>query len=269
MSRHRSSGIVQRNAGPHARRVIRSLMPLKAIGDGLFGELVGRGEPRVLALHGWGRSRSDFTAVLNEVPGLAVDLPGFGASPPPNRAMGAYGYAKILKSALTVFDVPPVIVGHSFGGRVAVAIEAIDPGSSRALVLAGAPLVKTVRRRERPALGYRLIRTAHRLRLVSKATLERARGRYGSADYRSSSGVMREVLVIAVNETYESEMGGLMCPVELVWGENDLEVPVEAAHAAVDAMASTSAGLTVLPGVGHQVPVEAPEALAGAIRSLL
>ena len=79
--------------------------------------------------------------------------------------------------------------------------------------------------------------------------MERARSQYGSSDYRAAIGVMRQVLVRAVNESYERELEMLSCPVELVWGEADAETPVEVARAAASLI--LRARLTVLPGKDH------------------
>ncbi len=59
----------------------------------LFGSVTGSAAPRLLALHGWGRTHRDFDGVVAPVgeeplPAVAIDLPGFGASPPPTRCVG-------------------------------------------------------------------------------------------------------------------------------------------------------------------------------------
>jgi pimeloyl-ACP methyl ester carboxylesterase len=78
---------------------------------------------------------------------------------------------------------------------------------------------------------------------------------------------MREVLVRVLSETYEDQMAAVSCPVQLLWGADDREVPVEVAERARPMF--SAAGLTVLPGVGHMVPIEAPEAVREAITRLL
>ncbi len=76
-----------------------------------------------------------------------------------------------------------------------------------------------------------MARALHRARLVGDGRMERARQRYGSADYRAAQGVMRDVLVRLVNERYDDALAALRCPVELVWGDDDAEAPVETARA--------------------------------------
>ncbi|NIQ53776.1 MAG: alpha/beta hydrolase, partial [Gemmatimonadetes bacterium] len=54
----------------------------------------------VLALHGWGRDGSDFDRVLAGLDAVALDLPGFGASPAPAVVTGAAGYAAMVAPVL-------------------------------------------------------------------------------------------------------------------------------------------------------------------------
>jgi pimeloyl-ACP methyl ester carboxylesterase len=243
-------------------------MPLISIADGaLFAHRYGTGPPRILALPGWARRGSDFASALADLDAVALDLPGFGASPAPHEPIGAHGYAGLIAPALDLFDRPPVLVGHSFGGRVAVALEADHPGTASALVLAGVPLLRSSRDPRRPALAYRALRAAHRLGVLSDERLERERRRRGSADYRAVSGIMRDVLVTAVNESYEEELARLGVPVYLLWGEEDLEVPVGVARRAADVIAEAGghARLEVLAGVGHLLPLSDPAALKRAV----
>lgn len=224
-----------------------------------------------MALPGWRRAHGDFGPVAAKLPRalVALDLPGFGASPQPDEAWSTASYAEVVAEVVAevIGDVgsPVVVVGHSFGGRVAVRLAASRPGLVRGLVLSGVPLVSDPRRRAPAAAprGYRLVRSLHRRGLVSEERLERARRRYGSADYRASNGVMRDVLVKAVNETYDDALAQLRCPVELVWADDDSEVPVEVAEEIRSRIAG--ARLTVCPGAGHLLPLTAPDALAEAI----
>lgn len=246
-------------------------MPLTAVAGGaLFAHRHGSAQPRVLALHGWRRSGSDFHQVLAGLDALAVDLPGFGATPPPREAEGAAGYARMVAPVLEEMETPALVVGHSFGGRVAVELAVSHPQRVAGLVLTGVPLLR-LRPPRRPPLSYRLLRTGRRWGLVSERRMDAARSRFGSADYRAAEGVMRQVLVRVVNESYRPQLEALAAPVRLVWGELDREVPPTVAEAAMAVLtgAGKDAELLVLPGVGHMTPVEAPVALRNAIDGLL
>ena len=102
---------------------------------------------------------------------MAIDLPGFGATPPPSGATGAYGYAERLVPVMEGLPRPPVLLGHSFGGRVAVVLAATRPDLVSSLVLTGVPLTRRTGGR-RPAVGYRLARRAHRWGLLSDDRME-------------------------------------------------------------------------------------------------
>lgn len=243
-------------------------MALKVFGGGaIFAEVTSEA-PEVLALHGWGRSSADFKQVLDGLPAASVDLPGFGRSPAPPSAWGSPDYAAALQDVWASFPGPPVVVAHSFGGRVAVHLAQDLP--MRALVLIGVPLVRRTAT-TKPAIAFRAARRLHRLGIISERQMEAYRQKYGSADYRATSGVMREVFVKVVNETYEAQLDGLQIPVRMLWGSDDSAAPVDMARVAFERLEARGADaeLRVLEGVGHHVMAEQPEVVAGLIRELL
>jgi pimeloyl-ACP methyl ester carboxylesterase len=253
---------------------------LKSLAGGaLFGEVWGTGTPEVLVLHGWGRTHADFAAVVGPasaggpLAALAPDLPGFGSTPAPPVPWGAADYASAL---IPILDEdggggrPVVVLGHSRGGCIAVELAAARPDLVRGLVLTGAPVVPRPGGRRRPAPAFVVARRLHRWGLMGDDRMERARQRYGSADYRAAEGIMRDVFVRMVNERYENELAALRCPVELVWGDDDAEVPVEVARAALDALSpGPGATLTLCPGAGHLTPVTVPGELRAAVERAL
>lgn len=242
-------------------------MALRSFVDGaIFAEVYGGDTPDILALHGWGRRGSDFARCLDGLSGLAPDLPGFGASPAPHQVIGADVYADMIAGLLDVFPRPPVLVGHSFGGRIAVCLAAKHPEKVGSLVLTGAPLIRLSIAR-RPAPAYLMGRWLHRVGVISDERMERMRRNRGSADYRASTGVMRDILVKVVNESYEGQLRRITAPVHLLWGAEDAEVPVSVAEASVALL--PNATLEILPGVGHMVPLEAPDALRAAVAKAL
>ena len=176
--------------------------------------------------------------------------------------MGADGYATAIEPLLDEFVSPPVVVGHSFGGRVAVCLAAGNPGRVGRLVLTGSPLLR-LGPGPAPSIGYRLARGLKRLGVLSDQQMEAMRKSRGSADYRASSGVMRDILVMVVNESYEPQLRALATPVALLWGSEDHVVPVAVAERALTVIAEGGgiAKLEILAGVGHLIPTEAPDAL--------
>ena len=135
--------------------------------------------------------------------------------------------------------------------------------SCEALVLTGAPVARPAGPSRRPPAAFRLVRSMRRAHLVPETTLERARNRYGSPDYLAARGVMRQVLVRLLAERYDEQLSALRCGVELVWGDDDVEVPLSVAEAVASAV--PGAVLTVCPGAGHLTPLSVPDSLRDAV----
>lgn len=103
---------------------------------------VGGSGPSVLFLHGWGLGHHAYRAGLRRLATLgfhvvAPALPGFGGTPdlePGNRTF--VGYARwVTRFAQATAIQPSLIVGHSFGGGVAIRALADNPGFARGLML--------------------------------------------------------------------------------------------------------------------------------------
>src|SRR3984957_5663199 len=242
---------------------------LHALAEGrLLGQRFGSGTPSVLALHGWGRSHRDFDAVLAPLAGdpldaIALDLPRFASAPPPPDAWGTADYADLVSLVLEEMTPQVVVLGHSFGGRVGVQLAAARPREVRALVLSGGP--ELVRRTHRPQapLRFRIARRLHRWGVVSDERIESAPQRHGSPDHRAAAGVMRQVLVKTLAEDYQDQLASIVCPISLVWGDDDTEAPIAGAQELVRTHAGTT--LTVCPGAGHLTPLTASFALRQAV----
>jgi pimeloyl-ACP methyl ester carboxylesterase len=249
------------------RRVVfrPELMALSTFASGrLWGARYGTARPWVLALHGWGRDHHDFDDVLSGFDAVALDLPGHGVAPEPPEAWSTRQYAEWVAPVLHDLGGGPwVVLGHSFGARVAVhlatdAEAAPEYGTQiAALVLSGAPLAPTPgTRRRRPSFAYTTGRALHRAGLVSDDRFEQLRRRHGSDEYRRASPVMRGVLVKAVGETAAAAYmpplrqwaaaGGAL---ELVWWERDPEASLDGVLRGLDGLSSPRA--TVVPGSGH------------------
>ena len=222
----------------------------------------------MLALHGWRRDHRDFEAVFSGsgIDAIALDLPGFGTAVSPDQAWGTGEYADAVAAVLEEMTPQVVVLGHSFGGRVAVRLAASHPDQVGGLVLSGAPLRRPAGVASKPRLRFRAARGLAARGLVSQQRMERVRQRYGSEDYRAASGVMREVLVRTLAEDYAAAIAAVRCPVELVWGDDDTGAPLATAQWLQHEL--RDARLVVCPGAGHLTPLTAPGELRAAIERL-
>ena len=218
----------------------------------------GSGPPLVF-LHGWGSESSVFKGLVaglsNRHRCISIDLPGFGKTPPPPAPWSSAEYADRLRGLLETLGVnQPVLLGHSFGGKVAARLAA--QGLARKLVLFGSAGIPP----KRPPSYYAKVYTYKTVKLLAKVPVfgplfrdiqERMSGRAGSADYRAAQGVMRASLVRSVNEDLRPVFAKVTCPTLLVWGRNDTATPV-ADGQSIEKLIPGS-GLVVLEGAAHYV----------------
>ncbi|HUC37315.1 MAG TPA: alpha/beta hydrolase [Acidimicrobiales bacterium] len=108
----------------------------------------GRGGegPSLLFLHGWGVGPRSYAGSLSRLAGIGLEvaapaLPGFGGTPALEGASCDFsGYARWLSSYLDTLGTtePVVVVGHSFGGGVAIQLAHDIPERVRAVVVCNA-----------------------------------------------------------------------------------------------------------------------------------
>lgn len=240
------------------------MSPLTSFANGsLFGVRHGQGRPWILALHGWQRSHHDFDTVLQGLDAIALDLPGFGATPAPLEAWSTAEYASVLTPVLDEMADTIVVLGHSFGGRVSVHLAAAHPDRVGMQVLTSVPLTRTPGPRRRPPRGFRVGRALHRGHLLSDSRMEALRMKYGSTDYRNAVGILRPILVKAVNEDYLGPLSAFPNPVELVWGDADHDVPLTVAEIALKSC--VLGHLEIVSSAGHLLPLTAAEPLRSVL----
>jgi pimeloyl-ACP methyl ester carboxylesterase len=104
--------------------------------------VAGAGLPVVL-LHGWALAHHTYRAVIEAIAEqgcrvVAPALPGFGGTGDlPSASFSIGGYARWVADLLDVLEIdePAVVVGHSFGGGVAIRLAHDAPARVRSLVL--------------------------------------------------------------------------------------------------------------------------------------
>ena len=202
--------------------------------------------PSFAFLHGWGRDCSDFEYFYNKIDGIFIDLPGFGKSPEPNRAWSPNDYSIWLNEVLP--DSVDTIVAHSFGGRVATHYLNNFNNINRSIMV-GVPLLKYSNSQKGEKLELKLLKKANKFNILPDSYIEKYKRKHGSLDYRNSEGLMRDILVSAVNDDMSEILKKLNSPIYLIWGDKDKEVPLRVAQEALGML--NDSRLFVLKDVGH------------------
>ena len=207
----------------------------------------------VVLLHGWGQNIAMMKPIGDRLQKnhriTILDFPGFGESEEPKTALTVYDYCDILEELLKKLKVKkPVIMGHSFGGRIAIIYASRNEVEK--VVLFGSPCI---RKEVKPSLKLRMLKSLKKIPGINK--LEGfAKNHMGSRDYKNASEIMKKILVNVVNEDLSECAKKINVPTLLIWGDRDTEAPVEDAKELEKII--PDAGLIVLPNSTHYAYLE-------------
>ena len=213
----------------------------------------------ILFLHGWGCDGSVFLPVANRLSGyrsILPDLNGFGKTPPPPCAWDVRNYAEATAEMLRGMGVNnTLVVAHSFGARVALALAALYPVEGMLLVAPAALKLFSFRRVCKVAVykGKKLLK-----KLGFRVTLPK-----GSADYAACSPQMRPTFLRVVNGNVRPLLKKVSCPVVIINGRQDCETTVRHAKALKRRLKNCT--LTLTEG-GHFAFFAGPQSAAFAVR---
>ncbi len=234
----------------------------------------GEGRP-VVVMHGWGASIETVASIVSALSPAcevhALDLPGFGGSEQPGTAWGPYEYAGFLAAFMDAMGLHEAdLVGHSNGGRVAIALAATQQARVRRMVL-----VDSAGLRPKRTLTYYRKVGAAKLGKHAAAHLGRAGERLrdvlvagaASADYAAAPATMRKTFQALVNTDLRDVLPRIACPTLLIWGEHDTATPL--ADAKVMERLIPDAGLVVLEGAGHYSYLDDAARFARIVRHFL
>lgn len=207
----------------------------------------GKGKD-ILLLHGWGQNIDMMKPIgdsfCDRYRITIIDFPGFGQSEEPKEAWNIEKYALMLEAFAKELGIKkPIVMGHSFGGRVAIRFSARNPIEK--LVLFGSPCIRL---QEELPLKVRILKKLKTLPGMNKIG-EFMKQYIGSRDYKAASPIMRETLVEVVNEDLSKYAREIEEPTLLIWGEQDDEAPVSEAKELEKIM--MDAALIILPGTHY------------------
>ena len=223
----------------------------------------GTGTPTLL-LHGWGASSDLFASTMRGLGEgfdlIAPDFPGFGATPPPPTAWAVGDYVDWTLALMDSLGVERAnLIGHSFGGRVAIKLAALHPERVAKLVLADAAGIRPQRdwRYHVRVRTFKTMRALAQSRYTPQLLREWAGAQVaqqGSPDYKAASGTVRSSFVRVVNEDLRAYLPRIHASTLLIWGDGDDDTPL--ADGQLMERMIPDAGLVVFEGAGHYAYLE-------------
>jgi len=218
-------------------------------------------KPTLVLLHGWGGQWKSWFPIIEGLKAhfalIVPDLPGFGATPL-EQVMTLDAYAHEVEVLLSVFKLKRVtLIGHSFGGAVAMKIAAQRPEVVERLILVDASGIRP----QRSLLNQAWIAAVKAGNaLFSLPGLEHVHaklrktlysvGPFKESDYAALNDPrMKQTFEQIITEDISDDAVRITCPTTLVWGDQDKDAPLwmgERLRALIP-----NAELVVFEGVGH------------------
>lgn len=249
-------------------------------------EISGSGDPIVL-LHGVPGSSAVWHDVRERLVAdhrvVVADLLGFGDSDRPTAVEDLWttAQADALETALDAVGLErAVVVGHDFGGPVALRLAASAPervaavGLLAANVFADTPVPPPISAVRWPIVGGvagRVLFSGPSLRLMLRKGASTA---LDAGVWLGDEGQRRSIATVFAHAlrhldafaAVEADLRALEAPVSVLWGDADPFFAVDQAQRTADA--ARRADVTVLEDAGHFLPAERPDAVADVAHRL-
>jgi pimeloyl-ACP methyl ester carboxylesterase len=267
--------------------------PLDLLGRRVNVLDTGGSGPPLLFLHGWSANWQVFLLNIAQFMGthrcIAIDLPGFGASEMPSEPISIQGYAKTVDAMCDALGVECVsVVGNSMGGFIGAELALSFDTRVDRLVLVSAAGISTEHFARVPAVALARIVTAgvpytrrFEPAVVRRPRLRRAGMQWAIRYPERLSVPLAQELVLSFGRpgfvpalkalleySYRDRLAAIDIPVLIVWGRNDMLVPVGDA-ARYQRLIGDNARVEVFDDTGHVPMLERPSRFNALLRGFL
>jgi pimeloyl-ACP methyl ester carboxylesterase len=247
----------------------------------------------LLFLHGWNSNWQVFLLNIAAFMGthrcLALDLPGFGHSEMPSEPISIQGYAKTVDAMCDALGVESVaVIAHSMGGFIGAELALSFSTRVRRLVLISAAGLSSEQVARTPLLATARVLAAaiqHATRFES-TVVRRPRARRWAMQFaiqypeKLSVPLAQELVLSAgkpgfvpafkalLSYSHRPRLAQIEIPVLVVWGRNDLLVPVTDAFA-YQRLIGDNARVEIFEDTGHVPMLERPTRFNDLLRAFL
>lgn len=205
----------------------------------IYYETYGDNKKSILILPGWGNTRETFHHIINNFKNnykiYILDYPALGKSPIPKKTLTIYDYTELIIEFMKKLNIKnPIIIAHSFGGRITTLLSGYYKIPIKKLILidiAGIKPKKTLKRYIKEKT-YKTLKKLIKLlpKKVHKKTQEKLFKFFASSDYNNLPIQMRETFKNIVNEDLKKYLKKINNETLILWGEIDKDTPLKDAY---------------------------------------
>jgi pimeloyl-ACP methyl ester carboxylesterase len=238
---------------------------------------IGGGGENFLILHGWNGSSDSWRKVIEileiKYKVICLDFPGFGKTETPKIPWSLNDFVEWLKEFTQKLNLKEFfLLGHSFGGRVAIKFSISYPEKVKKLILVSSAGIKQewgLKEKiifQISKIGNAIFSKNHFLRFkdgTRNLFYRIARVK----DYSKAKGMMKETMKKIVEEDLLPELPKIQNETLIIWGEKDKIVPLKYAFIFKEKIKNSK--LEILLKIGHSPHLEDPEKLAEILISNL
>ena len=253
----------------------------------------GPDKPVLLFIHGlggnWQNWLLNIPAFMESHRVVAMDLPGFGGSELPAEHISIQGYAREVDGLCDALGIDSAaVVGNSMGGFIGAELALALPTRVERLVLVSAAGLSIENQPREPLLGAARLLSANARYFIERRDLVVRRPRLrraalqpvirypeklsGPLTWELLGGVGKPGYVDALDAlmsySFRERLAEIAMPVLIVWGRNDMLVPVGDARR-FEELIGDNARRVVFDDTGHAPMIERPSRFNELLRGFL
>lgn len=200
----------------------------------VYYEKYGTKGENILILPGWGNTSKTFYNIINHLKEnntiYIIDYPSFGKSPIPKKSLTIYNYADLIRNFLKENNISnPIIIAHSFGGRITTLLSGYYKIKIDKLILIDIASIKPKKKLKQKIREkiYKILKKITKYFPKKYNINQKLINIFGSTDYKNLPKSMQQTFKNIVNEDLTHYLKQIETETLIIWGENDQDTPLK------------------------------------------
>lgn len=241
----------------------------------IYYEKYGNSNNSIVILPGWGNTRNTFYNMIFSLQEnytiYILDYPGFGNSSIPKADLDIYDYTKIIIKFLEHNNIiNPIIISHSFGGRISTLLDGyFNIKINKLIMIDVAPIKKKSIYLKFKQSIYKLLKKVSFLlpNTYKNKYLNKLLSIFGSTDYKNIPITMRNTFKNIINEDLSKYLKNIKTNTLIIWGLLDKDTPIK--HGRIINKKIKDSALITIPNSGHFPYLDYPILINNIIKEFL